>query len=193
MTTPRVVNPAAVQTLHVGDIVFTGKLSQGITSLAIKLGQRLRHGFKSPYVIWSHCAIVVDAEKGLVCEAVSSGVKINAIADRFPDGDFAVLSVGERLHPHDRGQIMDFLGAVLESKAKYGFWTFAGLALYCLTGSKLCIQKAGTSICSGLVCDAYTRAGVIWERPPYAMTPADIAKHYDFHYSDSEDIGVVKR
>ena len=176
------VNPSSTQ-VNNGDILFTGRKAQGIVSLAIKLGQKLRHGFNSPYTIWSHCAIVVDAERGLIAEAVSSGVKINGM-QKYRDGDFAVLHTGQHIDQRDMQQIMSFVNAVVDAKHKYGFWTFAGLAIYCLTGSKLCVQEAGTAICSGLICDAYTRSGVIWERPPYAMTPADIAKHYDFRYTE---------
>jgi hypothetical protein len=163
--------------LHNGDILLTGKKSQHLTSYAIKLGEKLRFGFKSPYTKFSHAAIVVDARNGVVCEALSGGVKRSNIVDRFPDGDFTIINTG--VTNLDWGQINAFLANVLSAKWKYGFTTFAGLAIYCLTGSKLCIQSAGTAICSGLVCDALTRAGYIWERPPYAMTPADIAAHFD--------------
>lgn len=177
------VNPASTQ-LNQGDIILTGRKSQGVVSLAIKFGQRLRFGFKSPYTVWSHCAIVVDPEQFLVAEALHSGVKVNDMRKRYPKGDFAVIHAGQHVNERDMQQIMSFVQAVINSKTGYGVTTFIGLAIYCLTGSKLCIQSAGTAICSGLVCDAYTRAGIIWERPPYAMTPADIAAHYDFHYAD---------
>lgn len=165
-------------TRHVnnGDIILTGKQSQGLVSLVIKLGSKLRYGFKSPFTIYSHTAIVYDAELGLVVEAVSHGVVISKLAERFPEGDFDVLHT--EVNEHDWKQIEKFLNAVVEAKWRYGFVTFLGLAIYCLTGGALCIQKAGTSICSGLVCDALTRAGYVWNRPPYSMMPADIADQF---------------
>ncbi len=40
-------------------------------------------------------------------------------------------------------------------------------------------QRSGTAICSGFVCDALTRAGYIWPRPPISMMPADLARYFD--------------
>ena len=50
-----------------------------------------------------------------------------------------------------------------------------GLFLWAVTGSNLCLQRAGTATCSGLVACALTRRGFVWSRPPFAMTPAGIA------------------
>jgi hypothetical protein len=57
--------------------------------------------------------------------------------------------------------------------------TIFGFGLYCVTGGQICIQKAGTAICSGFVSDALTRAGYIWPRPPFAMMPADLARYFE--------------
>jgi len=167
-------------TLNTGDIVLTGRRSQGLVSQAIRLGSKIRYGFRSPYTVWAHAALVIDAEQFLVAEARSRGVVVSDMRDRFPAGDFAVVPTGGSLNEHDLNQVLDFANAVLASRTRYGFVTFIGLGIYCLTGGGLCIQKAGTAICSGFVCDALTRAGYIWNRPPYAMMPSDIAKHFAF-------------
>lgn len=83
------------------------------------------------------------------------------------------------INDHDGEQVLKFARAVLDAKTRYGFVTFFGLALYCLTGTQLCIQQAGTAICSGFVSDALTRAGHVWPRPPFAMMPADLARYFD--------------
>jgi hypothetical protein len=36
----------------------------------------------------------------------------------------------------------------------------------------------GTAICSGFVAEALVRTGVIFEKPPSHMMPADLAKKY---------------
>lgn len=178
----------AENNLQKWDLLFTGKKAQGLVSYAIKFGTWLRYRESSPY---SHVASVIEVrdtvENSLVIEATGSGVDINRIGDRFPNGDYDILSLGRHIHPHDSGQLMSFAQSVLQEKGKqgakigYGVGTFVGLGFYCLTGTKWCIQKAGTAICSGLVCDMYRAAGYNWERPPYAMMPYDIAKHFDFH------------
>jgi len=71
--------------------------------------------------------------------------------------------------------LASFLGFVFAVVVASVFSTVAGLSLYAATGSKLCIQRAGSVTCSGLVCEALTRAGIVWARPPYACTPADIS------------------
>jgi hypothetical protein len=158
---------------QIGDFVLTGIKSQGIVSLAIKLGSLLR-GFPKEYRQFSHSALVVSTD-GTIVEAVKSGVKRHNLS-KYEADDYVL--VRSKVDDHDAPQVLAFADSVVEARTGYGFVTFAGLALYCLTGSKLCIQSAGTAICSGFVSDALTRAGFIWPRPPYAMMPADLARYF---------------
>jgi hypothetical protein len=79
-------------------------------------------------------------------------------------------------------EVKEFLDSVLAARARYDLVGYAWLTVYALTGTRVCVQRAGTATCSGLVADALTRRGFVWTRPPYAMTPADIAADLDrFH------------
>jgi hypothetical protein len=158
---------------QIGDFVLTGIKSQGIVSLAIKLGALLR-GFPKEYRRFSHSALIVG-EDGAIVEAVSSGVKRNNLS-KYEPADYVLVRT--KVDHHDAVQVLAFADAVVQAREKYGFLTFVGLAIYCLTGTRLCIQTAGTAICSGFVCDALTRAGFIWPRPPYVMMPADLARYF---------------
>jgi hypothetical protein len=166
--------------LHVGDFLLTGVKAQGIVSWAIKTGSWLRR-YPKPYRRFSHTALVI-AEDGELAEAIARGVVRSPIA-KYDQADYVVVRAG--VDEHDRGQVLAFAEAVLgvrgfpKAKTRYGFWTFAGLALYCVTGAQLCVQLAGTAICSGFVSDALTRAGFIWARPPFSMMPADLAQHFE--------------
>lgn len=160
--------------LRDGDVVLSGAKSQGWVSLAIKLGQRLR-GFTADERQWTHCYGVVDAEKGVLVEAAKKGVRLTSTTV-LHEADY--LHVPTNVDAHDFAQMLAFYDAVLNARSGYGFWTFGGLALYCATGGSLCIQKAGTAICSGLLCDALTRAGEVFARPPYSMMPGDLARHF---------------
>lgn len=162
-----------------GDFILTGLKAQGLVSLAIKLGSRIR-GYDKAYRRFSHTALVID-QQGTIAEAVSKGVVYSHIS-RFHEADYVVVHTV--VDVHDQEQIVAFVDSVVQSKTKYGFGTFVGLGLYCLTGGQWCIQKAGTAICSGLVSDALTRAGHIWERPPYAMMPADLARHFNVTWDE---------
>jgi uncharacterized protein YycO len=161
--------------LQTGDILLTGVKAQGLVSRAIKFGSWVR-GYDKPYRRFSHAALVNGPEH--VTEARAHGVKVTPISD-YKDNDYVI--VRNDIGPEDKAQVRAFADAVLAAKTKYGFVTIIGLFIYCATGGGLCIQKTGTAICSGFVCDALTRAGFIWDRPPYAMMPADIAKHFDAH------------
>jgi hypothetical protein len=167
--------------LQTGDILLTGVKAQGPVSRAIKVGSWAR-GHDKPYRRFSHAALVTGPEH--VTEArAGGGVKVTPISEYKWD-DYVI--VRNDIVPEDKEQIKAFAEAVLNARTGYGFWTIVGLFIYCATGGGLCIQKAGTAICSGFVCDALTRAGYIWDRPPYAMMPADIAKHFNVTQDPSE-------
>jgi hypothetical protein len=159
-----------------GDVVLVEALGQGWISRSIVLGARLRQGWGSPHARYSHCAVVYDAPTDdpdavrIVEATASSGVHRTFLSKYAGRGKVLHLHVGEE----DWKEMKAFLDDVLAARPGYGFVTYAGLTLYALTGTKLCLQEAGTATCAGLVCDALTRAGLIWRRPPYACTPADI-------------------
>ncbi len=139
-----------------------------------KRGSLLR-GYEEPFRRFSHSALVIG-EDGTIAEALVTGVK-QCHLSKYEKGDYVVGRTD--VVEHDQEQVLRSARPVLDEKHGYGFVTFLGLALYCLTGAQLCIQQAGTSICSGFVCDALTRAGFIWKRPPFAMMPTDLAQHFD--------------
>lgn len=164
-----------------GDIILTGRKHQGIASEAIRLGSKFRYGFDSPYAVWPHTAIVYDANKMLVCESSKDGVVISSLPERFGD-DW--LLVPTEVSEGDWLQVKAFLDSCVAAKWRYGKVTFISLGLYCLAAQipflpTINFETPGTAVCSGLVCQALTRAGYIWELPPDYMMPADIAKHFD--------------
>ena len=159
--------------IQVGDILLTGVRSQGIYSVAIKFGSWLRR-YEPPHRRFSH-AVLVISEDGAIAEALSRGV-VRGHLSRYEPANYVLVRVG--VEPHDQAQILDFADSVLEARTRYGFMTIVGLALFCVTGAQLCIQQAGTAICSGFVSDALTRAGHVWPRPPFAMMPADLARYF---------------
>jgi hypothetical protein len=160
--------------LQVGDFLLTGVVQQGLVSRAIKLGALLR-GFPKPFRRFSHAALVIDGD-GTLAEALGQGVVRSPIA-KYAPANYVIVRT--QVSDGDRAEVLAFAEAVLASRERYGFVTIAGLALYCLSGSSICIQKAGTAICSGFVSDALTRGTYIWPRPPFSMMPADLAQFFD--------------
>jgi hypothetical protein len=164
----------SAEDLRVGDFLLTGLKAQGIVSWAIKLGALLR-GYPRPFRRFSHAALVI-ASDGTLAEALAQGVVRSPIS-KYAPADYAIVRTG--VDEHDAHELLAFADAVLAARTRYGFATFVGLGLYCLTGAQVCIQQAGTAICSGFVSDALTRAGYVWPRPPFAMMPADLARFFD--------------
>ena len=163
--------------LRNGDIVLVDRRSQGLVSEAIRLGAKLRYGFTSPHAQYVHVAIVYDASEPsavrIVEATAASGVQ-EAFLAKYDPSEYDVIHM--KVDDADWRQVHAFLKQVLDARTGYDYLTHLGLLLYSVTGSRVCVQRAGTAICSGLVCDALTRAGKIWERPPYACTPADISR-----------------
>jgi hypothetical protein len=64
-------------------------------------------------------------------------------------------------HVEDRkwAKVESFLDNVLGARERYDFVAYAGLAVYAVTGTSLCILRVGTATCSGLVADALAHAG----------------------------------
>jgi len=168
-----------------GDVVLVSGQWKGLTAASIMLGAKLRYGLRSPHARYTHAALIYDAPSQdpnaiRVVEATARGGVHKAFLSKYQSTGKIVAT---HIDDHDWQQVRAFLDSVLRAREGYDWATYAGLTLYDLTGTRLCLQKAGTATCSGLVCDALTRAGFIWSRPPYACTPSDIDA--DLAQSDS--------
>lgn len=160
-----------------GDVVLVDELGQGWVSASIAVGEMLRYGWSSPYARWTHVAIVYDVrgqdpDAVTIAEARASATVRRASLAKYRKRCAIVhTEVGE----DDWVEVKEFLDSVMAARSGYDLVAYAWLTVYALTGTRVCMQRAGTATCSGLVADALTRRGYIWSRPPYAMTPADIA------------------
>ena len=167
-----------------GDVVLVDELGQGLVSASIALGEVLRYGCASPYTQWTHTAIVYDAsfqdpaDVSIVEARASTRVHKTSLSKYA--NHYAIVHT--KVDDSDWLEVKHFLDNVLEKRERYDYVAYAGLLLYDLFASNVCIQRAGTATCSGLVADALTRAGYIWTRPPYATTPANIAADLDTQY-----------
>jgi hypothetical protein len=178
-----------------GDLVLVDELGQGLVSASIALGEVLRYGRATPYTQWTHAAIVYDAPVQdpadiWIVEARASARVHKAFLSKYAN-HYAIVHTG--VDDSDWVEVKGFLDSVLAAREKYDLVAYAGLTLYALTGTSICIQRAGTATCSGLVADALTRAQYIWTRPPYAMTPANLAADLDRRYGRSMTSTVVEQ
>jgi hypothetical protein len=161
-----------------GDAVLVDELGQGLLSASIAFGTKLRYGRDSPYAKWTHIAIVYDALSDDPSEITLVEARARTSVHKAPLSKYADRYgvVHTEVHDRDWREIRLFLDRTLKARERYDYVAYAGLTLYALTGTKLCISSAGTATCSGLVADALTRAGFVWTRPAYAMTPANVAE-----------------
>ncbi|MBV8998371.1 MAG: hypothetical protein JO304_04880 [Solirubrobacterales bacterium] len=159
-----------------GDVVLVDELGQGWVSWAIAVGARLTYRRDKEAAKWTHVAIVYEATSqdpntiSIVEARAQTGVH-KAFLSKYRKRKIVHTNVGD----HDWAQVQEFLDDVLRKREGYDFIANIGLFLWAVTGSQLCIQRAGTATCSGLVACALTRRGFVWSRPPFAMTPAGIA------------------
>lgn len=161
------------QEMRKGDFLLTH--GDYLVSRLIRFGQRLR--YEQQYARWNH-AVLVLSEDGRIAEALSQGVVETNIAD-YEGKDYYLVRL-QGVSEEDREEMMTFANAVLSSpdRTEYGWLTIVSIILTLLTGSKLVFGMVGTAICSGFVAEALVRTGVIFEKPPSHMMPADLAKKY---------------
>jgi uncharacterized protein YycO len=156
-----------------GDFLLThGKYP---VSWLIRLGQRLR--YEKRYARWNHAALVLS-KNGRIAEALSMGVVENDIS-KYQGTDYYLVRL-RNVSDEDRRQMMDFAKSVLSApyRTQYGWLTIVSIILTLLTSSELVIGMVGTAICSGFVAEALVRTGIIFDKPPSHMMPADLAKKY---------------
>ena len=159
--------------MQTGDIVLVH--ANHFCSKLIRFGQRLRfRGKRRPYAYWNHVALVLSSN-GTIAEALSNGV-VKTHISKYPADSIAYVETNASLE--DQDQILDFANSVLSARWRYGYSTIIALAITLLTGSKFVFGKVGTAICSGFACEALTRKGEVFPRPPAYMMPADVAEHF---------------
>lgn len=123
---------------------------------------------------WSHAALVID-ERGYIQEALEFAVEIEHI-EKYRDHE--VMHYSPEMSEEDREQVVLFSKSVYAAKHNYGYLTILSLVLSLLTGSSFVFSKAGTSICSGFVAEALTRAGYVFDSVPSHVTPGDLNKKF---------------
>ncbi|HEY0370555.1 MAG TPA: hypothetical protein VGD79_01040 [Thermoanaerobaculia bacterium] len=157
-----------------GDFVLVK--SKTLQAKLIRLGQWLRfRGDDRRYIGWSHAAVIVDADGGLV-EAVGSGVQKSHV-DHYKDVDHAVVDISALVDAPDREEVVAFANWCLDER--YGYLTIISITIAIITGSKLIFGIDGQNICSGLVARALERTRAIFQRASSHITPADLAKMFD--------------
>ena len=155
-----------------GDFILVS--TNGIAAKLIRFGQFTRyHGKMKPFSKWNHAAMIVD-ENGTIIEAVGRGVSYGNISE-YKDVEYYLVST--KLNKQSRDQAIIACKSFL--KDKYGWFTIASISLELLTGIKLQFSLNNSMICSAVVAQSLWAGGVIFDRNPYQMMPADLASAFN--------------
>jgi hypothetical protein len=146
-------------------------------------------GFRSRDKQWfSHSFIVHHLgvnDVPWISESVGTGAR--TVRMHYKPGEYVWLKTSSLLGRDDADEMRAFLDAVTAARWKYDYGTFAGLAIYAITGAMLAPAGVGTAICSGLTSEALTRGKAIWPLPAYRMMPQD-----QYWWAVKNDVAVVE-
>jgi uncharacterized protein YycO len=155
-----------------GDFILVS--TTGILAKFIQFGQFFRyHGKMKPYSHWNHAAMVID-EDGTIVEAVGRGVVTSHISD-YTNVEYYYVTT--KLNKQSRDQTVAACKSFI--KDKYGFLTILSIALELSTGIKMQFTNDNTMICSAVVAQSLWAGGVVFDRNPYQMMPADLAAAFN--------------
>lgn len=156
-----------------GDFILTH--GNSFLSRFIRFGQSFAFfGRNHKYIWWSHAALIVSADGGLI-EAIGSGVHRGHLKHYEPT-DFHIVQLNTLASDHDRAQICRFGEWAL--RQEYGLMTNISIIISVLTGCRFTFGFDGQSTCSGLVARALERGSAIFDRSPSHILPADLAKYF---------------
>jgi len=178
MTTTYKIYEAGIEPkkFNPGDFILVS--TNGILAKFIRFGQFIRyHGKMKPFSTWNHAAMIID-EEGTIIEAVGRGVRYAHI-DEYKDVEYYLVNT--KLNSQSRTQAVAACKSFV--KEKYGWFTIASITIELITGIKLQFSLSNSMICSAVVGQSLWAGGVIFDRNPYQMMPADLAAAFNITYS----------
>ena len=162
-----------------GDFLLVS--TTGILAKFIRFGQFFRyHGKMKPFAHWNHSAMIID-ENGTIVEAVGRGVVTSNISE-YKNVEYYYVST--KMNKQSRDQVVAACNSFI--KDKYGFVTIISIALELLTGIKIQFNSSNSMICSAVVAQSLWAGGVIFDRNPYQMMPADLAAAFDVYCTNHQ-------
>lgn len=144
----------------------------------IRLGQALRiHGRdRARYIGWTHAALVVSADGGLI-EAVGSGVRASHLSVyQKQGGPYQVVHIDAS--DEERARIAEFARQTLDNRVQYNRRAVLSIVLFLLTGCRFGFLIGSGFHCSGLVAHALEQTGVEFTLDALHIMPADLAKYF---------------
>jgi uncharacterized protein YycO len=156
-----------------GDFILTHR-NRPIGAL-ISLGQKRRfRGPDSIYAHWSHCALLVDGDGGIV-EAEALGV-VKSHVSKYRATEYHLVRLGAEFDAEGRQRAVEYANA--QVGVAFGYLALASVSIYLLTGLPLRLMRRNHQICSELVVRALQAGGLLKDADPALTLPADLAKRF---------------
>jgi len=160
--------------MQAGDLVFCR--TTGIIGKAIRVAQHFDGDGK--YSKWNHVAVLDrqdSAGNWLVIQAEPKGVTNDKYLDDVaPGGNYEILALPQGAN---QAEFLKFIR--FQIGFSYGFISILSCAIDILLPNSICLRKANTWICSGLVAAGLMFSGftdaLTWP-DLYTRTPAQIAR-----------------
>ena len=155
-----------------GDVVFMQ--TKGIIGKAIRIAQRrlLEHR----YAHWNHVGILHEKQANgdwTVIQAQPKGITDHGLLSEMAGEKYEIIALPSYVSPDD---VLAFAKAQVGKE--YGFASVLSAALDMVLPRQVCLRRADTWICSGLVMAALWYAGLpasLHIDDLYSITPAEVA------------------
>lgn len=156
-----------------GDIVFMR--THGYMGSAIRFAQRNLQDSRSRYSKWNHVGILNErvGDDWTVIQAQPKGITSTGLLSQMAGPEYLVISLPPYLNPED---VLAFARAQVGKE--YGFASAFSAFLDMILPRQVCLRKADTWICSGLVMASLWYAGFhpsVHVDDLYSITPAEVA------------------
>jgi hypothetical protein len=162
---------ASLVTVLSGDILLVRNPNMGLAEKGILLGEWL-HAQTRPYA-WTHHSMFALSSTEVVQETGAGSVLTPLSA--FDSWLYAVITIN---CPNDQKALaIEFENWTLGQK--YGWSSIIGDGLDDLTGLSLSLSTHGRMVCSASVARACERMGLIPDKDPTAVVPADNARYFN--------------
>jgi len=157
--------------MKAGDFILTH--GTAFYSRAIEREQRRRYPKNPELTHWTHAALVVSDDGGLL-QALGNGIVTGHVSDYSDYRTFSVDAVAST--KSDRDRVLRF--AWSQAGLKYDWVDIASIEMALVTRIKVTFETEGHYICSGFVARCLERTDAIFPRTAQHMMPADLAAYF---------------
>lgn len=164
--------------LRPADLVLV-RHNKGVLGSAIRFGEKLHGGGEWAWT--NHAAIAIDRTK--VVEETARGAVVTEISEWH---DVVYCVVRPKVQERDKNEAVHFAHWCVGWR--YSWLSILGLILDMTLGLRVTVGTEGRMICSALACRAHERLGLVPDKTPEMVTPADLARYYEVKWRQQYEL-----